>query len=295
MYYRSVSIAMVVLVGAQMLPLAAADPDILQIGMSDSQMQELSFKLRPFVVPEFSKMVSGFTGFKNKVVPRLDPMAAAEQLKTGTLHLCVLQGVEFAWLQAKNPDLRSLLVANYDPPVRRALLVGRTDDPFEGFADLKGKNVRVLQSLLHCRLFANKGAKEKSEDYFGKIAQKKLGAEDTLDDLLAGNVQAAIVDTTLLDNYKNINPGRFKRLKILAQSEPFPGSVIVYRSEALSDKMLTKLRTGLLEGGKTEPIKELMATIHIKSFQTVPDDYQKNLTSILKDYPAPTAQDKATK
>ena len=166
-----------------------------------------------------------------------------------------------------------------------------------GFADLKGKNVHVHQSLLDCRLFANKGAKCKAEDYFGNVSPK-LSAEAALDDLLIGKFQAVIVDTTLLDAYKGINPGRFKHLKILAQSEPFPASAIVYQSGALSDAMLNKLRTGLLAVGKTERIKEMMTPLRIKGFQAVPDDYQKNLTNILKDYPAPaesTRRDATTK
>ena len=118
MYYRSLSIAIVLFMGGRALPHAAADPDVLQIGMSDSQMKELSSTLRTLLVPEFGDIFSSSTGFKNKVLPGLDPIAAAEQLKTGKLHLCVLQGVEFAWLQAKNPELRSLLVARYDPPVQ---------------------------------------------------------------------------------------------------------------------------------------------------------------------------------
>lgn len=172
----SLPMALVVFMVGPPLPQTAADPEILQIGISDSQIKELSSGLRQFIVPELGNIFSSATGFKNKILPGLDPMSAAEQIKSGTLHLCILQGVELAWLQAKNPDLRSLLVARYDPPVRRALLVARNDDPFFGFADLKGKNVHVHQALLDCQLFANKGAKCKAEDYFGDTAPKR-GAE----------------------------------------------------------------------------------------------------------------------
>ena len=104
---------------------------------------------------------------------------------------------------------------------------------------------------------------------------------------MLGTVQAAVVDRIALDNYKELNPGRFNRLKVLAQSEVFPTGVIACQQGKISDKTLEKFRKGLLKANKDDKGRETMANFHISSLEPVPADYQQQVTAILKAYPAP--------
>jgi hypothetical protein len=268
------------------LPVSAADPEIVRIGVMETLFQDTSPAVRESFAPEFSKLAKDFTGFKCVTLQGLNPFTAAKQLDTGKWHLGVFQGVEFAWLQGKYPKLKPLMVVIFQEPKVRALLVTKESGAIKGFANLKGQEVNILQTKLHCRLFADKGAGGKAQGFFSKIWQVR-SAEDTLDELVRGKVKAAVVDTPSLDYYKNLQPGRFKTLKIVAQSDVFPETAVLYKEGALSDGMLKKFREGMLKANKSEKGRQVMSDFRITSFQPVPDDYQKYLTSILKAYPGP--------
>ena len=47
------------------------------------------------------------------------------------------------------------------------------------------------------------------------------------------------------------------------------------------------MRFGLSEGNKTERGREMMALFRITSFETLLEDYEQNLTDIIRIYPAP--------
>ena len=166
------------------------------------------------------------------------------------------------------------------------MLVVKKDSPLTGFADLKGKDVNILgNAKAHCRLFADKGAQGDAKSFFGKLIRTD-SSESALDDILLGKVQAAIVDNIALDNYKDLNPGRFNNLKVLVQSEVFPTGVIAYQQGSISDRTLETFRQGLLKANNNDKGRDTMATFQISSLEVVPNDYQQQVTAILKAYPA---------
>jgi ABC-type phosphate/phosphonate transport system substrate-binding protein len=263
----------------------AADPDVISIGIVDSLLKDLSPAKRKLVDTDLPKLVNDFTGLKSRVFQGGDPFAASKKLAAGDWHLGLFQGIEFAWAQAKDPKLRPLLVALNRQRTLHALLMAKKDNKLAGFADLKGKEVVVQQSGEHCRLFAEKGAGGDVKKFFGKLTAIS-DVEAALDDVLLDKVQAAIVDSVALENYKDIHPGRFDRLKELAKSEPFPPKVVAYREGALSDRILEKFRAGMLEANKTPKGREAMADVKITAFETVPSDFPQLLGKIVKAYPA---------
>jgi ABC-type phosphate/phosphonate transport system substrate-binding protein len=176
------------------------------------------------------------------------------------------------------------MISVYKDPKVQAMLVVKKDSQATGFDDLKGKNVCMLGSRQHCRLFADKGAKGKAKEFFKLTTTTSV--EDALDDVLRGKLDAAIVDTANLKIYEEIQPGRFKNLKMLAESENFPTSVIGYYEGVLSEKMLTKLRDDMLKANDSEKGQEIMNSFRITRFERVPADYQELLTKIVKAYPA---------
>jgi ABC-type phosphate/phosphonate transport system substrate-binding protein len=267
-------------------PGGRTDPEVMHIGIVDSLVKDLSPGRKEIVDTDFPILVKDFTGFKSRVLQGGDPFAAARKLASGKWHLGVFQGVEFAWAQAGDPKLRPLLVAINKEPTNHALLVTKKDSSLKGFADLKGKSVYLLKSRAHCRLFADKGAGGDAKSFFGKLTRTSA-AEDALDDVLRGKVQAAVVDVTALELYKLVNPGRFERLKVLAKSEPFPPTVVAYYQGGLSDAVLRKFRAGMQKANESDKGKDAMSSVRITAFEAVPADFPKMLANIAKAYPAP--------
>lgn len=265
--------------------LRADDPQVLRIGVSDALMQEVPPSQRKQFEPQFTGLVREFTNLKSVILPGLDPFTSARRLDAGKWHLGVLPGVEFAWVHPDHPKLIPLMVMQTDPPEMRAVLVAGKDSAINTFSDLKGATIYSWQSKLHCRLFMEKNVQGPPQDYFGKLLNAG-GIEDTLDDFLRGKAKAVITDTVALQVYKNLYPGRYARLKIVAQSNVFPPSAIVYHEGTLSDAMLNVLRGGLIKANQSDSGREAMAPLHITAFTAVPKNYEQSLAEIAKAYPA---------
>ena len=267
-------------------PAVAEDPEVIKIGIVESLIKDLTPGKQKLLQTEFPDLVKDFTGINSTLIQGGDPFSAGKKVAAGEWHLGVFQGVEFAWAQSKDKKLQPLTVAVNKQKSIHALLVASKDSKINGFEDLKGKEVHVLMAREHCRLFAEKGAGGKAEQFFGKLLPTN-NTEEALDDILRGKVQASIVDNSALDSYEELQPGRFKRLKVVAKSESFPPAVIAHYQGVLSQPLLNKFRDGMLEANQTEKGRDAMANFRIASFEAVPADYQRQLDDILKAYPPP--------
>lgn len=268
-------------------PALAQDPKVIQLGVVDSLVKDLSPAKKNFVETDFGEMVHEYTGLKTKVVSGGDLATALKNLESGKWHMAVLQGVELAWIRPKDAKLTPLVVGIGKQRDLHAVLVVKKDSPLTAAAELKGKEVNLFAgSKEHCSLFANKLAGGNSKDFYGKLIRTNE-SETTLDEVLLGKVQAAIVDNNSLASYKEINPGRFDRLKVLAKSEPFPLGVIVYRQGGLSENALNLFREGLIKANQSDKGREALASFQMTALEMVPKDYEQQLNAILKAYPAP--------
>lgn len=262
------------------------DPEMLRIGIVESVAEDKSPRYREIFAPELNKLVKEFTGFRSVALQGLDAFTAAKQLEDEKWHLGVFTAVEFAWVQKKYPNLEPLMLAITEEKALQATLVVRTGSDIKSFADLKGKDVAILESRLPCRLFADKGVPQQPRNTFARFFQYPNG-EDALDAVLRGKVKAAIVDTPSLRQFQDLYPGRFKLLTILARSPSFPPPVIVYRRGALSAGVLKKFQNGMLKANQSVKGREALATFHILRFGEVPKDFANTLAKIAKTYPPP--------
>ncbi|MBI3410515.1 MAG: PhnD/SsuA/transferrin family substrate-binding protein [Planctomycetes bacterium] len=268
-----------------LIPVAADDPEVFRIGMVDSLIKDLSQGKKELLDTDFPDLVKEFTAFKSELSKGGNSFDAAKSLAAGKWQLGVMPGVAFAWIHGDNPKLKPLLVAINREPVLQALLVVRDDSAIKAFSDLKGKEVAVLKACEHCRLFADKSAQGDAKKFFGKV-HGSAGVEDTLDNIWRGKLTAAIVDNAAMSRYKDLQPFRFEKLKIVAKSEPFPATVIVYHEGGLSEAALKKFREGMLKANDTRRGRNAMAYVNVTAFQAVPADYEEQLRSIAKAYPA---------
>jgi TRAP-type uncharacterized transport system substrate-binding protein len=267
--------------------LLAQELEIYNLGLVDSIVKDLSPGKKKLLESEFPDLVKEFTGLNSKVVQGGAPITAAKKLAASEWHLGVFQGVEFAWAQAADEKLQPLLLAVKGKGNIHALLVGKKDGELEGFADLKAKDVYILQGREHCRLFADKATGGDAKEFFGKLTPTGKSL-DALDDILRGKIDAAIVDDAALEVYQDLQPGRFAKLKVLAKSESFPPTVIAYRPGVLSEGAVKKFRAGMIKANESTRGREAMADVGIRAFQEVPADFAKLLADIRKAYPAPT-------
>jgi len=268
-------------------PPSKADPKILRIGIVASASEGKSPRLGEVFAPELSDIVKEYTGLRSVVLNGLDPFTSARQLENGKWHLGVFPGVHFAWVQKKYPHLKPLMVVINQKTALRAVLVVRQGSAIKSFADLKGKEIAILEGKLHCRLFADRSVPDhQHRNTFAKFFHSANG-HDAIEDVLTGKVTAAIVDTPSLELYKDLYPGRFKRLTILDKSPPFPPSVVVYREGALRPKLLKRFQAGMLKVNQSTKGRVQLETFGILRFQMVPKDFQKSLTEIAKAFPPP--------
>lgn len=282
MTHRLIAAGFVLLLGLP--PVWAADPDVLRIGFVDSILQETTASKRKIFGKEFSDLVRDFAGLKCTVTEGINPETSARQLDDEKWHLGVFHGVEFAWVMGKHPKLKPLMIAaTRDEPVK-ALLMVLKDSPVKSLSDLKGKTISRMR-LLHCRLFSDKEAGNMM-NFFGDVKQTR-SVEDALSAVLDGKAEGAVIDTPSLAFYKSIQPGRFKKLRIAAESVAFPPAVIVYHEGTLSDAYLKHLRDSMLKVNQTERGREALENFQVTGFQLVPAGFEQQLKDILQAYPAP--------
>lgn len=257
----------------------------LSIGIAPSMLKDLSAGQQTFITGEFPLLVKQFTGLDGNLVRAKDVGALARRVEAGDDPFGVFQGVEFAWVRAKHPELKPLLVSTYHKARNRGLLVVKKDAAYAKFADLRGKDLSLLrEGKEHCRLFAIKGAGGDLAKFFGKV-DVPANAEAALDAILLGKVAAAIVDEVSLEIYKDVNPGRHDRLKIIEQSQPFPPGVIVYHPKKASPGLVEQFRAGMLRANQSERGRDVMSSFKITAFDNVPAEFDGWLGDILKEYP----------
>jgi ABC-type phosphate/phosphonate transport system substrate-binding protein len=175
-------------------------------------------------------------------------------------------------------------------PIRAFLMVSGSS-PATGFADLKGKTLAVpTGSRAHARLYLERSCEalgRPPESFFAKITMPKT-AEDALHDVADnGAVNAAIVDESALQCFKERNPGRAKRIKVIAESAVFPPSVVAYREGSLAADVIRHFRDGMSRAHTTPLGRQLLSLWLMTRFEPVPEDYSKALSDIAVAYPPP--------
>jgi ABC-type phosphate/phosphonate transport system substrate-binding protein len=217
----------------------------------------------------------------------------ADRMVKGKLQIGVFQGYEFAWAQEKDSKLQPLVLARnvYLYPV--AYVVTKQDDKATNFAGLQGRTMAVpATGQLFLRLFVDRQAEangKKAETFFSKMLSADT-AEDALDDVVDGVAQSAVADRASLEAYKRRKPARFKQLKEVAHSQPFPPTVIAFYDDVLDQDTLGHFRQGLLDANRKERGKMMLTMFRLNGFEAVPADFAKVLAESRKNYPPPSGE-----
>ena len=279
----------------------AADPPQagpVQIGMVQTLFNDIPQTLVTFCAAPFSSLLKEQTGVDGNLTIAGDGLTVGKLLHENKYHLGIFQGIEFAWAQHKYPDLKPLMIAVSYHPVLHANLVVKADNPATGFAGLVGKDLALpKRSKMHITLFLNKGCSGCGQADPSKMFHEVSRPEsltDALDNVLLGTIHATVVDDLGLEHYKDLKPGCFKRLKVIAKSEDFPTGVIAYRENGLSKKTLAKFHQGMINAKNDVKAREMMALFQLTGFEEIPANFSEILAGIIRAYPPPDA-DKSSK
>ncbi len=269
---------------------ADGPPKTVRIGIVRSFFRDIPESQVGALMPPFQTLMQDQTGLPSELARPTDPDDLAEALQKDRVHLGIFQGVEFAWMRQKHPELRPLVIAVNQHRNRQAHLVVRQDFSGSTFAALKGKQVAIpCRSREHCHLLLHRQCQQlggEAAELFSRLTSPAT-TEDALDDVVDGTVQAAVVDGVALDCYKRRKPGRSAKLKELLKSELFPDTVIAYHRGALDAATVERFQKGLLKADKTTTGRLLLLLWTLTAFEPVPPNYEQQLANIAKAYPAP--------
>jgi ABC-type phosphate/phosphonate transport system substrate-binding protein len=264
--------------------------DVLRIGTSGTLALDSSGAKEETAIDTLKSFIKSETGFDNEMITEKNYKELADKMFKGQLHLGVFQGYEFAWAQEKDPKLQPLAIAVNVYPYRYAYVVARRDNKATDFAGLQGQSLSLPRAGQgHLRLFVERqsqAAGKPLDAYFSKMPTPD-NAEDALDDVVDGTVQTVVVDRVGLEAYKRRKPGRFSRLKVVAQSPAFPPPLVAYYGMVLDKATRERFQDGLLNANRKEEGKRLLTLFRLTGFEASPGDFEKVIAETRKAYPPP--------
>ena len=262
----------------------------IRIGLVNSLFRDTPESLFKLMTRPLKSLMESQTGMNGTFDAGGECRCLGQKLQEDKFQLAVFHGVEFAWVRQKHPDLKPLVIAIRDGQPMYACVVVRCDSKAASLCDLEGKTLALSrQSREHCRLFLDRRCEacgKCPQKFFAKVTSP-TDAEDALDDVVDGVVDAALVDGATLERFQRVKADRFAKLKVAVKSEAFPPAVIAYKPGVLSEETLKKFRNGLITADQNPKGKQLLTMCRINCFQAVPSNYEEMLLSIIKAYPPP--------
>lgn len=267
----------------------AGDNTVYKIGIGKNWFRDVPPELVSFAGLPFQELVKDQTGLNGEIVQDTDALTVAKKINEGQLHFGVLYGYEFGWAQEKYPDLKPLIISVHRPKKLTALLLVRSEDKSESLRDLKGKKLVLAATLKdYARLFLER---QKAEQMAGGdlTASNADTVHEGIQKVIGGEADVTVADFASWNYFQKLYPGAAKNLRVLAESEEFPATVLVYKKGAIPDEVLKKIHDGFLTAHNNKKATPLMTAIHIERFDEIPAGYDDALKACRKAYPTPLA------
>jgi ABC-type phosphate/phosphonate transport system substrate-binding protein len=263
---------------------------LVRIGLIGTLFRDTPAPVVQALMEPFGNLMESQTGVPGQLIAGGDAESLGRQLNEEHLQLAVFHGIEYAWAQQKYHELRPLVLAINQQRILHAHLLVRADSAVADLAGLKGKTLALpRRTREHCRVFLDRCCQDLEMEprrFFGKITTPP-DLEEALNEVVRGNVQAALVDGVALACYQDEKPGCFARLKTLKKSEPFPPAVVAYHAGTLDEATLTRFRDGMLNAHRNSRGRQLLTVWNLTSFERVPSDFATLVTAVAKAYPPP--------
>lgn len=269
---------------------AAEKQKAVRIGMMRTIFKDTPDSLLQILMKPFSTVMESQTGLKGDLVmsPNFDKLG--KQLCDDEIQVGVFHGFEFAWAKLKYPDLEPLMLAVNNKALLKSYIVVADNSGIKSVDDLKGKSVSFARgNREHCRLFLEHRilpANTSSEKFFGKI-NFNADAEDAFDGLASGDVEVVLSDSAPWESFKSQKPGAAGKLRVVMISEEFIPAVIGYNPKKLDKNIRDSFKQGMLSASENPKSKRMLEFVKISSFETIPEDFNEQMSEMLKSYPAP--------
>jgi ABC-type phosphate/phosphonate transport system substrate-binding protein len=272
-----------------------AKVEVLHIGTSASLATAGGGDKEKSALESLKAFIKDETGLNNDIVREKDWRELLQKMAKGDLHLGVFQGYEFAWAQPDQPKLKPLALAINVYRYPTAHVVTQRENKAKNFADLQGQSLAVpATGQGYLRLFVEhecQAAGKRIEDFFSKITNAE-DIEAAIDDVVDGVTQAMVVDRATLEAYKRRKPERFKNLKEVARSQPFPPPLVAYYDDVLDEPTRKRFRDGLLKASEKDRGQTMLTLFRLTGFEAPRDDFDKVLAETRKNYPPPASRSK---
>jgi ABC-type phosphate/phosphonate transport system substrate-binding protein len=280
--------------GIALAPALEAAPEVtpnpIRIGMPAAMFREIKPAMFAALSKPFYSLVEAQTGMKSELALIPSPDDMRQQLNTGQLQFGVFHGFEFAWMKEKDPTLKPIMIAAPAHRPLKAYVVVAENSPAKGMNDLKGKRLALAHGTReHARIFVDRRCQKEGappSKFFDAVTDPN-NAETALHEVYDNKVQAAIVDGAALQCFAERYPARAKKLRTVAESQPFPLSVVAVKENAMPPAMLAKFQHGMESANKNATGRNLMGIMQMTGFEPVPNDYNQQLAEVLKLYPPP--------
>lgn len=266
----------------------AGDKDLYRTGIPKSAFRDLPPAMLSYAGQPFKELMKAQTGLQGEAVIENDALKVAGDIDAGKLQLGVFFGHEFAWAKQKYPELEPIVCAIMRPKNIQAFLLVHYDNKADSLSDLKGKKLVIATtSRDHARLFLERQrAADTGGGTFGST-EKVDTVHDAIHQVIDGNADVTVADSASWNYFQKIYPGRSQNIRVLAESESFPPSVLAYKKGTLDEATLKAIRDGLLSATDNPKAVRIMNLIRVDRFDDVPTDYNDALKACLKAYPTP--------
>lgn len=283
-------ITLVVLAGIASYTAAdeAGSKSVIRVGIVQSLLGEMPEPMVEMSRKTFRMLVESQTGLRAELVPMPGSSQLGKELAAGKVHLGVFNGIEFGWAREEHAKLTPLvIVINELRELHAHVLVAKSCDINE-FEDLRGKSIALPRGGMdHCQVFLDRRSRALGAEQISTFADLVTppNAEDGIDDVVDGDVDAVVVDGLALRSYERRKPGRFARLREIAKSGTFPAAVIAYQPGLLPEATLQNFKEGMIKSNQTATGRRLLNLWKISAFENVPENYGQLVLNITHTYP----------
>ncbi|MFT3880746.1 MAG: PhnD/SsuA/transferrin family substrate-binding protein [Gemmatales bacterium] len=218
------------------------------------------------------------------------PDTVVKRLKDEHTNLCVLEGVEYAWLKAANPELVPLVTAFTTDVKMKGCIVVVDDNPAKTLLDLRGKSLCQSERLPHHtyvylhHALEKSGAKPKG---FFKATNTPANSDEGIESVIEGKADAILLDFDSWKVYQERKPERSKKLRIIDQSCDFPTSVVLYQKGCWGKAEILILELALCSAHEKPYSRQLFNCWGISKFVPCGARYRRITDNILAEIPRP--------
>jgi ABC-type phosphate/phosphonate transport system substrate-binding protein len=238
----------------------------------------------------FGELVAMQTGVRPEFSVLDEPGELARRIDSGELNFGVLHGIEYAWVRDRHPSVKPLVLACNGSEHLQAHLLVRSDSAYESLSDLRSRRlIFPRRSMNHVHLFLHRVVEAtgaQPDDFFASI-QTPLSVTDALEAVIEADADAVVVDGQALKFFREQQPVRSRRLRVLAESPQFPTAVLLGSTIPERKGLGERLQTGLLRAHERPAARELLLLWRLTRFEKPSNSYDQLLTEIVVSYPKP--------